>query len=60
MLDWQKSNFKFWGWGKEGGLAFKMIISCTKDMGVRNVGNFVYKIRCKCMSKVRNLELKLV
>lgn len=40
--------------------AFKKIISCTKDMDVRNVGNFLCKISCKWQSKIRNFKLELV
>ncbi|KDR17814.1 hypothetical protein L798_08243 [Zootermopsis nevadensis] len=40
-------------------LAFKKILSTTNDTEVRDLGKFLYKVRCKRQVKIRNLELPL-
>jgi hypothetical protein len=32
-------------------LAYKETINCTKAVGLRNIGSYVYKIRCKWEKK---------
>jgi hypothetical protein len=36
-------------------LAYKKIINCTNALEIRNIGNYLLKIRCKWENKIINL-----
>jgi hypothetical protein len=40
-------------------VAFKKIINCTNIIELRNIGSFLYKIKCKWENKIRNLSSEL-
>jgi hypothetical protein len=37
-------------------IAFKKIITCTNIINLRNIGSYLYKIKCKWENKIRNLS----
>jgi hypothetical protein len=36
-------------------IACKKITNCTNAVELRNIGNYLYKIKCKCENKIRKL-----
>jgi hypothetical protein len=41
------------------GIAYKEIINCTNIIELRNIGIYLYKIKCKWENKIRNLSSEL-
>jgi hypothetical protein len=41
------------------GIAYKKIIKCTNITKLRNIGNYLYKTKCKWENKIRNLSSEL-
>jgi hypothetical protein len=41
------------------GIAYKKIINCTNITELRNIGIYLYKIKCKWENKIRNLSSEL-
>jgi hypothetical protein len=41
------------------GLAYKKIINCTNIIELKNIGIYLYKIKCKWENKIRNLSSEL-
>jgi hypothetical protein len=41
------------------GIAYKKVINCTNIIELRNIGNYLYKIKCKWKNKIRNLSSEL-
>jgi hypothetical protein len=37
-------------------IVYKKIINCTNVIELRNVGSYLYKIKCKWENKIRNLS----
>jgi hypothetical protein len=40
-------------------IAYKKIINCTNIIDLRNIGIYLYKIKCKWEDKIRNLSSEL-
>jgi hypothetical protein len=40
-------------------IVYKKIINCTNIIELRNIGNYLYKIKCKWENKIRNLSSEL-
>jgi hypothetical protein len=40
-------------------IVFKKIINCTNSIELRNIGSYLYKIKCKWENKIRNLSSEL-
>jgi hypothetical protein len=40
-------------------VAYKKIINCTNITELRNIGSYLYKIKCKWENKIRNLSSEL-
>jgi hypothetical protein len=40
-------------------IVFKKIINCNKIIELRNIGTYLYKIKCKWENKIRNLSYEL-
>jgi hypothetical protein len=40
-------------------IVFKKIMNCTNIIELRNIGSFLYKIKCKWENKIRNLSSEL-
>jgi hypothetical protein len=40
-------------------IVFKKIINCTNIIDLRNIGSYLYKIKCKWENKIRNLSSEL-
>jgi hypothetical protein len=40
-------------------IVYKKIISCTNSIELRNIGSYLYKIKCKWENKIRNLSSEL-
>jgi hypothetical protein len=40
-------------------IAYKKIINCTNITELRNIGSYLYKIKCKWENKIRNLLSEL-
>jgi hypothetical protein len=38
-------------------LAYKKIINCTNTVEVRNLGGYLYKIKCKWENRIKELQL---
>jgi hypothetical protein len=41
------------------GIAYKKIINCTNIIELRNIGIYLYKIKCIWENKIRNLSPEL-
>jgi hypothetical protein len=41
------------------GIAYKKIINCNNIIELRNIGIFLYKIRCKWENSIKNLSSEL-
>jgi hypothetical protein len=37
-------------------IAYKKIINCNNIIELRNIGSYLYKIKCKWENKIRNLS----
>jgi hypothetical protein len=40
-------------------IAFKKIINCNNSIELRNIGSYLYKIKCKWDNRIRNLSSEL-
>jgi hypothetical protein len=40
-------------------IVFKKIINCNNSIELRNIGSYLYKIKCKLENKIRNLSSEL-
>jgi hypothetical protein len=40
-------------------IVFKQIINCTNSIELRNIGSYLYKIKCKWENKIGNLSSEL-
>jgi hypothetical protein len=41
-------------------IAYKKIINCKNIIELRNIRVYLYKIKCKCENKIRNISSELV
>jgi hypothetical protein len=44
------------GLGLTKGIAYNKIITCTNIIDLRNIGSYLYKIKCKWENTIRNLS----
>jgi hypothetical protein len=40
-------------------MVFKKIINCNNSIELRNIGSYLYKIKCKWENRIRNLSSEL-
>jgi hypothetical protein len=40
-----------------GEIAYKIIINCTNTSDIRNIGSYLYKIKCKWENRIKELQL---
>jgi hypothetical protein len=38
-------------------IAYKKIINCTNTLEIRNIGSYLYKIKCKREKRIKELQL---
>jgi hypothetical protein len=40
-------------------IAYKKIINCTNTLEIRNIGSYLYKIKCKWEKRIKELQLRV-
>jgi hypothetical protein len=59
ILKWREQFFSRKWLGLNELIVLRKIINCNNSIVLRNIGNYLYKIKCKWDNRIRNLSSEL-